>query len=168
MSKGTKNAVKQWEITFPKSGDIAVRDSFHEFFPPSDYSICCQELHSDGTLHLHLGLILKKGITKSKLLEWIMEKFPNDYKRIHISGIRSMTHWQDYCRKEDPNVFERGSLEKKKMSRYTEQDAMNDVMQEMMLKAKISGEKWKYLHSAEYHELCELQKYLKWYYDIDW
>lgn len=112
MSKGTRNPVRQWEITFPQVGDASTRETFHDSFPPSDYSICCCEKHADGGLHLHMGIVFKKGISKANLLDWIVCKFPSDHKRIHISGIRSMSRWQDYCKKEDADVFERGTIKK--------------------------------------------------------
>lgn len=107
---GTRNPVKQWEITFPQVGELAAKSTFHECWPPSTYSICCEEEHADGGMHLHLGIIFKKGISKSKLLEWAVDKFPADYKRIHVSGIRSMSHWIDYCNKEDPNSHVCGQI----------------------------------------------------------
>jgi len=59
-----------------------------------------------------MGIVFKKGISKANLLDWIVCKFPSDHKRIHISGIRSMSRWQDYCKKEDADVFERGTIKK--------------------------------------------------------
>jgi len=144
---GTRNPVKQWEITFPQVADATTKETFHESFPPSDYSICCCEKHEDGGFHLHMGIVFKKGISKANLLDWVIAKFPCDYKRIHLSGIRAMAKWQDYCKKEDPEVFERGSIEKKK--KYTEADAVRDVMNDIMLNAKIRGEQNAYLYSEE-------------------
>lgn len=151
MSKGTKNPVRQWEITFPQVGDATTRETFHESFPPSEYSICCCEKHADGGLHLHLGIVFKKGISKANLLDWIVCKFPGDYKRIHLSGIRAMSKWQDYCKKEDPEVFERGSLQQrgKKRSPWADED-MERMLKEALEASGREGEDgWRYLVSQE-------------------
>lgn len=147
MKRGTKNPVRQWEITFPQVGSAATRETFHEAFPPSNYSICCRERHADGGEHLHMGIVFKKGISKANLLDWIVCKFPEHHKRIHISGIRVMRQWQDYCKKEDPEVFEQGSLEKKK--KWSEDELMQDIQKEIMLSAMTRGEQKAYEFSRE-------------------
>lgn len=105
-----RNPVKQWEITFPQT-DIS-REQFIKCFPPCEYCICAQEEHADGGLHLHLGIKLLKGLSHTKLIKYISEKFPNDWKRIHISPIKNWDNWNDYCRKEDPHVIIQGALAK--------------------------------------------------------
>ena len=115
MSKpkdSNRNKCVQWEITFPHSGDIC-DSKFHEYFPPSVYSICAKEHHANGEPHLHLGLKLKKGISEKHIREYIMKKFPDDYKRINYSRIQNWTAWDDYCAKEVV-PFIRGSRTKTK------------------------------------------------------
>lgn len=115
-----RNPIKQWEITFPQSTGVITKDKFHESFPPCKYSICCEEEHSDGGLHLHLGILLIKGISHSKLIKWLEKKWPNDWKRIHISAIRSWDHFNDYVKKEDPTPFVTGTLGKRVSKLQTE------------------------------------------------
>ncbi|AXQ65563.1 MAG: replication-associated protein [Cressdnaviricota sp.] len=109
MSTANRNKVIQWEITFPQSGETP-KDTFHSCFPPATYSICAKEAHADGNPHLHLGIKLKKGISKSNLLKFVEKRFPNDYKRIHVSPIKSWDQWIDYCHKEDADPVITGSL----------------------------------------------------------
>lgn len=112
MSQMNRHPIKQWEITFPQCGVIE-RETFVNSFPPTEYAICAQEEHADGGLHLHLGIKLLKPLTHSKLIKYLKEKFPDDWKRIHVSAIKNWDNWNDYCKKEDPNVFISGSLVKR-------------------------------------------------------
>lgn len=102
MSKN-RMAVTQWSITFPQT--TVDRKTFLESFPPAKAWVCAQEEHEDGGKHLHLGLVLTKGITKVRLLKWIAIKWPNDYKRIKVEGVKVWQNWVDYCMKEDPEAL---------------------------------------------------------------
>ncbi len=95
-----RNRIKNWSITFPQT-DVG-KEKFANSFPPCNYAFCSQEDHKDNGKHLHLGISLIKGITKSQLLEWCKSKYPNDWKRIHFTATRSVGKWEDYCSKEDP------------------------------------------------------------------
>lgn len=110
--KPNRNGCVQWAITFPHSGDIS-DSKFHEYFPPSVYSICAKEQHVNGEPHLHLGLKLKKPISEANLRKYIIVKFPNDYKRIDYGRIQSADKWAEYLAKEVV-PFERGSRTKQK------------------------------------------------------
>lgn len=99
-----RNPVKQWSITFPQSGTVS-RESFAVSFPPAEHIICSQEEHKVEGFHLHLGIKLRKPITKSKMLKWITRKWPNDYKRIDVQATRNIDCWNDYISKEDPDAF---------------------------------------------------------------
>ena len=104
LNMTNRNPIRQWSITFPQSGEVS-REQFALSFPPAVKLMCCMEEHKEGGLHLHLGIKLKKGITKSKLLRWIERKWPNDYKRIHVQATRNVDCWQDYLSKEDPDPY---------------------------------------------------------------
>lgn len=103
-----RNPIKQWEVTFPKS--TLSKSDFVAQFPPSSYSICCQEEHNDGTPHLHMGIKLLKGLSHSKVINYLTAKFPNDWKRIHISPIQDWENFNNYCKKEDPYPIIIGTL----------------------------------------------------------
>ena len=110
--KTNRNKCVQWGITFPHSGNMS--DSvFHEYFPPSVYSICVKEHHANGEPHLHMGLKLKKPISYSNFLKYITKKFPDDYKRIDVQQIKNWQDWDDYLNKEAV-PFVRGERTKKK------------------------------------------------------
>lgn len=99
-----RNPVRQWSITFPQSGDVG-RQAFADSFPPATALKCCREEHKEDGHHLHLGIKLKKGISKSKMLKWIAKKWPNDYKRIDVQATRSIECWDEYISKEDPECY---------------------------------------------------------------
>lgn len=101
-----RNPIKQWFITFPQCGDIK-REQFADMFPPHEEVRVCMEEHDDGNPHLHMFIKLIKGLTKSKLLKWIKEKFPNDFKRINIQPVKNVQQVNDYINKEDPVPFVR-------------------------------------------------------------
>lgn len=122
-----RNPIKQWFITFPQVAEIETKSEFVEKLPPSVYSICCEEEHKDGGKHLHIAVKLKKGISTSRMVKWIMEKYPEDWKRIHFKAVKKMEDCVDYCNKEDPKSFVTGSLETVKARRYTPEEALKDV-----------------------------------------
>lgn len=123
-----RHPVKKWSITFPQCGEVE-RKEFADSFPPFVCCVCARETHEDGGFHLHLGLELKKGLSKSKLLTWIKSKWPQDYKRIDVQATRSARDWEEYLSKEDPEPFR---VEKVKVKRETAEEAMNAVMQDLM------------------------------------
>lgn len=95
-----RNPIKQWECTFPQT-DMS-REDYIASFPPLVGYICAREEHKDGGFHLHAGLKLKKAISFAKLKAWVVAKFPEEHKRIHISAIKNWSNWEEYCLKEDP------------------------------------------------------------------
>lgn len=100
----TRNAIKQWSVTFPKSGEVS-RQKFAESMPPYEEVTVSLEAHEDGSPHLHMAIKLKKGLSKSNMLKWIAVKWPNDFKRIDIEPTRSVKQWSDYIQKEDPEAY---------------------------------------------------------------
>lgn len=126
-----RNPLKQWEITFPQTS--LEREEFLEYLPPYEYAICAKEEHQNGGYHLHLGIKLLKGLSHIKLINFLKEKFPNDWKRIHVSVIKDWDNWINYCKKEDPNVVIKGSLAKRK-------SALQRQLEEMLEQSE--GESW--------------------------
>ncbi len=137
-----------WSITFPQSGSVSKED-FLKSFPPRIYAGICVEEHEDGKPHLHLGIKLIKGITKHKLLEWIENKFPDDYKRINIQATRSLVNWIDYIKKEDPDFIEVGTLVRQKKKWCA---SATDIV---IANIKMDKEEKKYLKSGEYKNMMK-------------
>lgn len=104
-----RNPIKQWSITFPQSGEHG-RKEFADKFPPYEEVIVSREEHKDGGYHLHMGIKLKKGVTKKIMLSWIKKKFPDDYKRIDVQATRSIKCWSEYISKEDPDAYREVSV----------------------------------------------------------
>lgn len=111
-TKTNRNPIKQWSITFPQCGEVT-KEAFLASLPPCEDSFCAREEHKEGGFHLHAGVKLKKGLTKIKLIEWLKAKYPDDWKRIHVTATRSLKQWKDYCKKEDPKVVEQHEMSDK-------------------------------------------------------
>lgn len=100
----TRNPGKQWAVTFPQC-DTLDREIFAKSFPPCEECYVAREEHEGGGYHLHMSIKLLKGLSKSKLLKWVTLKYPDDWKRIQIQPVRSLSHWNEYLGKEDPDPF---------------------------------------------------------------
>lgn len=104
-----RNPIRQMFITFPKSNI-----SKHEFrdkllrFEPEYYKVC-EELHQDGTPHLHALIKFKNKYSKAKVLSYFKEIYPDDYKRIDVEPVRSITKALLYLSKEDKTPLESGA-----------------------------------------------------------
>lgn len=103
-----RNPIKQYFNTFPQSGEVDKEDFFrlHQKLGEIEYAKVALESHEDGQPHIHLLVIFKKGITKTKMLKFYKEEFPDDYKRIDVSAIRNISATLQYLEKEDTDFFE--------------------------------------------------------------
>lgn len=104
-----RHKIENWGVTFPKH--TSNKETFADLFPPSKYSLVCEELHEDGTPHLHAALRLTKGLTHQAMIKWLQVKFPKDWKRIKVEGIKNWDQWHTYCQKEDPATIIKGTLD---------------------------------------------------------
>jgi len=66
-----------------------------------------------------MGIKLKKGLSFIKMINYIMERFPDDYKRIKVEAVKNMNNWIDYCKKEDaaPYIHEEVKIPETKAER---------------------------------------------------
>lgn len=103
-----RNPVKQLFITFPHStvDKQTFRDTLLRFDP--DYYKVCEEKHKDGTPHLHAVVRFKNKYSKTFILNYYKELYPDDYKRIDIKPIRSIKNAINYLSKEDGDPLESG------------------------------------------------------------
>lgn len=127
--KPNRNKIVQWSITFPKSGDMT-KEQFRELLPPHNYYGCCVEQHEDGTDHLHVGLVLKHGISQSNFKKWFSRKLPNDWKRIQFKPTRNFMNWRDYLKKEDANFLEIDDRKKKSEIQISPKDFFRKMEEE--------------------------------------
>lgn len=106
-----RNPLKRFFVTFPKSTESKQQfaDRFHEQFP-CQYLEIAQESHEDGTPHLHLVAFLKEKASKTKILKYFKDEYPDDYKRIDIAPVRKPSHALKYIRKEDDDPYTVGQL----------------------------------------------------------
>lgn len=101
-----RNPVKQLFITFPKSNidKHTFRDALLRFEP--EYYKVVEEKHKDGTPHLHAVIKFKNKYSKSFIIKYFKEKYPNDYKRIDVQIVRSIQKSLEYLSKEDTSPLE--------------------------------------------------------------
>ena len=108
MSHSTnRHPIQKFFVTFPKSGELTKA----EFLKCCKelhltYYIVCKETHEDGSPHLHALLWFHSKKTKSRLLKFFKEKYPNDNKRIHVESVRNFKATIEYCKKEDSQYLE--------------------------------------------------------------
>lgn len=119
MSNENRHPIKQWFVTFPRfvnymdctEGDMK---KICSMFPPYTWIYIVCESHSDDATehkfdaHYHLSMILKKGISKAKLLLWIKNQWPMDWKRIQVQATRSFASALDYMKKESLIYYTEG------------------------------------------------------------
>lgn len=106
-----RHAIKKWFITFPKCPSDLPKDYILDLIPSEiiKSASTARELHADGTPHYHsIVILIGKGLTKKKMLEFITLKYPDHYKRIHLTSIRNLGDTIDYIRKEDPDPWHYG------------------------------------------------------------
>lgn len=115
-----RNPISQWEVTFPRIVDynscsVEILKKFLEQFPPCKWgAVVCEQHNEPGTPdgHYHMILILKKPISFAKMLNWIKSVYPDDWKRAHISPVRSIKDFYDYIKKESRTFYEVGEMPK--------------------------------------------------------
>lgn len=108
-SNQNRHAKKQWFITYPKwnsthSNIIAAYSNY-------DYYLVCKENHKDNTEHFHLLIKFTTAVRKAALIEMVQTKYPNDWKRVHIQPVRNLKAAIAYCKKEDPDYEENGTID---------------------------------------------------------
>lgn len=140
MSQQNRHKIKQWFLTFPKSGDITKQEFINSLteFGCSEFAKCVEETHKDGTKHLHAIYKFQDGVTKTSLLNYFRSEFPNDWKRIHVEPVRSMLKAQKYIDKEDPSPYVVGEYKEsrgRKKSNLKEQIAQ-EMSKELFVKMK--------------------------------
>ncbi len=108
MSHSTnRHPIQKFFVTFPKSGELT-KTEFLKCCKELHltYYIVCKETHEDGSPHLHALLWFHSKKTKSRLLKFFKEKYPNDNKRIHVESVRNFKATIEYCKKEDSQYLE--------------------------------------------------------------
>lgn len=105
--KQNRHKIKQWFFTFPKSGDLTRQEFINSLmeFGEAEFAKCVQETHKDGSKHLHAIYKFQNGVTKTSILKYLKDEYPNDWKRIHLEPVRSMLKAQQYVEKEDTSPY---------------------------------------------------------------
>lgn len=129
FGKENRNPMKQFFITFPKSGVVdrqSLLTAVSRFEP--DYYLVVRETHADGSPHLHAIIRCKNKYSKSFILKHFKEIYPNDNKRIDVDGIRSISNAIAYLDKEDKTPLTSGPY---KDSRNPQRNCNNKFMREL-------------------------------------
>jgi len=131
-----RNPVKQLFITFPHStvDKVVFRDQLLRF-EPSYYKIA-EEKHKDGTPHLHAVVKFKNKYSKAYVLKYFKELYPEDYKRIDVCPVRSITKSVEYLSKEDLSPLESGEYDEK---RGKSTKVLNEMSREIFAMYQCTG-----------------------------
>lgn len=102
--------LKKWFLTFPHSGTTTKEEALARLQivlkGSLDGCLIAQELHADGTPHLHIGLWLKKAVktTNSRFFDFVCGKHGNYLK------MRSPAGTLEYLHKSDANPLSHGTI----------------------------------------------------------
>lgn len=161
--KKNRNPVKQLFITFPKSNvdKTEFRDALLQFQPEFYYIV--EEKHKDGTPHLHAVIYLKNPYSYSHVAKKLAINYPNDYKRIDVSPVRSIEHALKYLSKEDEKPLTTGPFKSK---RDPVGNANLKIINDVTNGNYKSTEDFVKSKQEEDNELLRLEQvYLEWAYD---
>lgn len=106
-----RNPVKQVFLTWPKTPitkDVLLKDLQKLF--ELKYCKIVQELHSDGTPHLHAVIQFANSYSCPRIIKKFKDDYPDDWKRLHVRPVKSLTHSIEYCDKDDPDPLIWGDL----------------------------------------------------------
>lgn len=107
-----RNPLEKFFITFPQT--TISREEFSLSLPSFKYIKTVQETHEDGNFHLHTIIELEKPISKVAFIKFLTQKYPEDYKRIKVESLRSISHADVYLNKEDSQAYVSGTPPKSK------------------------------------------------------
>lgn len=113
-----RNKCKQWFITFPKCRGITVMEFLTHVWTDGqleEYAGVMEKHEQEesvgedpwGGWHFHVNVKLKFGLSKSKMLNLMKIKYPEDYKRIQVESTRQrcVDARDGYLSKEGQEVF---------------------------------------------------------------
>lgn len=155
MSTSNRNKCLQYFITLPRWYQLENFSEIANKLPPRKWCYIVQEDHDDddknlernSKIHYHVSIIFKKGISKSNLLKWIKNEWPDDYARIDVQATRSFTNVLDYLKKESIISYEDG--ERPSKLRDSSSKAMDKAITfleqaQKKIEADRRWEDWKY------------------------
>lgn len=108
-----RNPVKRIFITWPQTSHT--KQELLEFLTQSlnvSYLLISQETHEDGGLHLHACVLTNDEYSAGHYVKLFKNKYPSEYKRIHVKPCRSFPHSHEYLLKEDTDPLTYGKLPK--------------------------------------------------------
>lgn len=114
ISTSSNRSAHQWcFFTFPQCQQVTKENYLSVIRELGDLEFYCivKESHEDGSPHLHALVKYVQPITKSKVINHLKKKYPDDYKRQHVGKIcRKSTPWNawQYLLKEDTNPLTDG------------------------------------------------------------
>lgn len=106
-TSANRNPMNWCFLTFPQSQQVT-KDMFLESMSPlGPFTFTCvaRETHEDGSPHLHALVRFVDAKSKSKVLRFFRQRYPDDYQRIDVGRIKRQSspyHAYVYLTKEDP------------------------------------------------------------------
>lgn len=106
-TSANRNPMNWCFLTFPQSQQVSKEAFLESMTPlgPFTFSCVARETHEDGSPHLHALVRFVNALSKSKVLKYFKETYPDDYKRIDVGRIKRQStpyHAYVYLTKEDP------------------------------------------------------------------
>lgn len=152
-----RNPVSQFFITYPQWVEYESPKKLLDFLPPCKWAYIVQESHDDGGIHYHVACIVKNKITLTKMILYCKATFPNDWKRIKVEIMQSISGAIDYCDKEslikhEHGVRPRSGVVKQNLTDRLLEEMLNNVSEiERHRQLKLEMDEYK---ECEYRHWC--------------
>lgn len=106
-TSANRNPMNWCFLTFPQSQQVSKEMFLESMTPLGPFTFTCvaRETHEDGSPHLHALVRFVNALSKSKVIKFFKETYPDDYKRIDVGRIKRQSspyHAYVYLTKEDP------------------------------------------------------------------
>ena len=111
----TDRKITQVLLTFPR-WNLTELKTLSSLIPSYTYCKICEEEHDEplegkSNIHYHVLYRPSHPITKKKIIAYFAKRFPDDWKRIDIQGVKSWKQAQTYLSKESLKILEDGTDE---------------------------------------------------------
>lgn len=122
--KANRNPIHQWFITWTRWYPTELVE-FEKRLPPTKWGFVVEEEHDEpdkdtdrnSMVHYHASIYLTHKITFSKLIKYIQDEWPEDYKRIDIESTGDL-YETTYLEKESHKTYEWGLRPTKPVKKY--------------------------------------------------
>lgn len=103
--KKNYHKIKQYLITLPRWHSLKVEET-KDWLMPTSWGAIVEEEHDEkhavfeSMIHYHISVVLEHAITHKKMVQWWVQKYPEDWKRVKIEATKSFEKARSYLKKE--------------------------------------------------------------------